>query len=146
MAHARLEGVAELQKVFNKLGKASARRVMRTSANKGAAEIRKEMKKLAPRSKVKRKEVFGGHKYEYLAKHLYQHIKSTKVKAKEADVKYLVHTGDGFWGYFLEWGTKHIAARHWFEKAWNKVVGKVEPSVIRGIEKGVDREVAKLGK
>lgn len=142
----RLDGARELQAVFRKLGDQSARRVMRSASAKGAAEIRKRIRQAAPRSKVKRKEVYGGHKYEYLKKHLYQHIKSTQVKAKEADVKHLIHTGDGFWGHFLEHGTKHMAARRWFEKAWKKVAGKAESGVIAGIEKGVNREVAKHGR
>jgi hypothetical protein len=101
-----LTGAKEVEMAFKMLGDKAGRRILRSVAQAGASQMKKEVIARAPKSKINRVKVFAGHKYESLKKHLRQSIKTTVVKAKEADVKILVHTGDAFWGRFLEQGAK----------------------------------------
>ena len=50
-----------------------------------------------------------------------------------------VSTGDAFWGFFLENGTRYIAATHWFSRAFESakdaMIGKLKNDLARGIDK-----------
>lgn len=101
-----LSGLKEVERALQVLGDNAARRIVRSAAQAGASKLKRIIVAGAPVSKINRKKVYGGHKYEYMRKHLRQQIKTTVVKSIEADVKILVHTGDAFWGLFVERGTK----------------------------------------
>lgn len=101
-----LSGFKELENALKVLGDKAGKRVLRSAAQAGATQLKRVVVAGAPVSTIQRKKVFGGHKYDYLRKHLKQQIKTTVVKSIESDVKILVHTGDAFWGLFVEKGTK----------------------------------------
>ena len=101
-----LSGLKEVERALQVLGDNAAKRVVRSAAQAGATLLKKIIVAGAPVSTINRKKVYGGHKYEYLKKHLRQLIKTTVVKSIESDVKILVHTSDAFWGLFVEKGTK----------------------------------------
>jgi HK97 gp10 family phage protein len=101
-----LRGLKEVERALQVLGDKAAKRVVRSAAQAGATKLKRIVIAGAPVSTIKRKAVYGGHKYDYLRKHLKQQIKTTVVKSIESDVKILVHTGDAFWGLFVEKGTK----------------------------------------
>lgn len=142
-----ISGVRELQQAFEILGEKAARRVVKSAATAGAAQLRTAIRQAAPQSTVNRKAAFAGHKYDYLKKHLRQQITTTIVKAREADIKVLVHTTDAFWGRFVEKGTKRgIEAKHWMEKAFDSAEGSVKAGIESKIVQAVMREAGKGGR
>lgn len=143
-----ITGFEQVQKAFSVLGDKAARRVVKSAGRAGAAQIRKAVRAAAPKSNVNRKnitvKVSGGHKYDYLKKHLRQQIKATVVKSREAEVKTLVHTSDAFWGRFTEKGTKlGIDAQHWMEKAFDRVEDAVKAGIEAKIVQAIMREADK---
>lgn len=139
-----LNGFRELEEALKILGDKAAKRVLRSAAQAGASRLKRIIADGAPESTIQRKKVFGGHKYDYLKKHLRQQIKTTVVKSVESDVKILVHTSDAFWGRFVEKGTKRgIEAKHWMEQAFSgaeeQVVAAVEEKLIQGIVREADK-------
>lgn len=133
-----LNGFKELEQSLQILGDKAAKRVLRSAAQAGASRLKKIIADGAPESTIERKKVFGGHKYEYLKKHLRQQIKTSVVKSLESDVKILIHTSDAFWGLFIEKGTKRgIKANHWMQQAFNgaeeKVIEAVEEKLIQAL-------------
>ncbi|NTU67969.1 MAG: hypothetical protein HGB02_03705 [Chlorobiaceae bacterium] len=141
-----ISGVQALQAAFQTLGDKAARRVVKSAAIAGASQLRTAIRQFAPVSKVDRQKVFGGHKYSYLKKHLRQQISTTIVKAREADVKILVHTNDAFWGRFTEKGTKRgIDAKHWMESAFDGAEDNVRSGIESKLVQAVMREAGKGG-
>lgn len=141
-----ITGFEQVQKAFSVLGDKAARRVVKSAGRAGAAQIRKAVRAAAPKSNVNRKKVSGGHKYDYLKKHLRQQIKATVVKSREAEVKTLVHTSNAFWGRFTEKGTnKGIKAQHWMEKAFDRVDDAVKAGIEAKIVQAIMREADKGG-
>lgn len=139
-----LSGLKEVERALQVLGDKAAKRVVRSAAQAGAAKLKRIIIDAAPASTINRKKVFGGHKYEYMKKHLRQLIKTTVVKSIESDVKILVHTGDGFWGRFLERGTKRgIVARHWMKKGFTGAEAPVIEAVEEKLVQAIVREAGK---
>jgi HK97 gp10 family phage protein len=144
-----LSGVQELERAFKILGDSAAKRVVRSAAQAGAAQMKREFVRAAPSSGANRQAVFDryvrkGYKYEYLKTALRKQIKTTVVKSLESDVKILVHTSDAFWGNFLEVGTKNrkggrgrIKAQNWMKNAFEQI----EPGARDGIEKKIAQAV-----
>ena len=139
-----LSGFRELESALQVLGDKAAKRILRSSAQAGASALKRIIAAGAPVSTIQRKKVFGGHKYDYLKKHLRQQVKTTVVKSIEADVKVLVHTSDAFWGRFIEKGTKRgIEAQHWMEKAFSGAESQVIDAVEAKLVQGIIREAGK---
>jgi HK97 gp10 family phage protein len=139
-----LNGFKELEEALQVLGDKVAKRVLRSAAQAGASRLKKIISDGAPVSTIQRKKVFGGHKYDYLKKHLRQQIKTTVVKAVEADVKILVHTSDAFWGRFVEKGTKRgIEAKHWMQHAFEGSEAQVVEAVEAKLVQAIIRETGK---
>jgi HK97 gp10 family phage protein len=139
-----LSGFKELEQSLQVLGDKAAKRILRSAAQAGATKLKRIIAAGAPVSTIQRKKVFGGHKYDYLKKHLKQQIKTTVVRSIESDVKILVHTSDAFWGRFVEKGTKRgIEAKHWMEKAFIGAEAQVREAVEAKLVQGIIREAGK---
>lgn len=139
-----LSGFKELEQSLKVLGEKASRRILRSAGQAGATKLKRIIAAGAPESKIQRKKVFGGHKYDYLRKHLRQQIKTSVVKSIESDVKILVHTSDAFWGRFVEKGTKRgIKAQHWMEKAFDGAEAQVLKAVEAKLVQGIIREAGK---
>jgi hypothetical protein len=139
-----LYGAKEVEAALKILGEKAAKRVLRSAAQAGATQLKKAIVAAAPKSTVNRKSVYGGHRYEYLKKHLRQQITTKIVKAFESDVKILIHTSDAFWGRFIEKGTKRgIDARHWMETAFDGAEENVKAGIEAKLVQAVMREADK---
>jgi hypothetical protein len=139
-----ISGLKEVENALKILGDTAAKRVIRSAGQAGASELKRVIAAAAPVSTIERKKVFGGHKYEYLKKHLRQLIKATVVKSIESDVKILVHTSDAFWGRFTEKGTKRgISAKHWMETAFKGAEPRVRAAIEEKLVQGIIREANK---
>lgn len=141
-----ISGIQQVQQAFQVLGDKAARRVLKSAATAGGAQLRTAIRQAAPMSTVNRKKVYGGHKYEYLKKHLRQQITTTIVKSRESDVKVLIHTNDAFWGRFVEKGTKRgIEAQNWMEKAFDAAEQQVKSGIESKLVQAIMREAGKGG-
>lgn len=141
-----ISGMQQVQEAFKILGERAAKRVVKSAATAGAARIRTAVRASAPVSEVERKKVYGGHKYEYLQKHLREQITTTVVKAREADIKILIHTSAAFWGRFVEKGTKRgIDAQHWMENAFSAAEASVKNGIEGKLVSAIMREAGKGG-
>lgn len=164
-----LIGSREVERAMQLLGDKVGKKVIRSVAGVGGTALKKEVTKAAPRSQVNREEVYGGHRYTYLKKALRQSIKKKRVKAVEAEVKELIHTGDAFWGLFTERGTKpHVIrpkrqggklrtpygalrrvdhpgqkAQRWMSKAVSKAGPKIRERMEKQLLKTIKREANK---
>jgi hypothetical protein len=53
-----------------------------------------------------------------------------------------VSTGDAFWGYFLEKGTRYIPAQPFFAKAFYALVPKVLDDLSKRLRMGIEKQMS----
>ena len=139
-----VKGFKEAEQVLNQLPGRMEARVLQAATMSGAREIRKEVKKAAPRGD-KTKQSPSSKKY----KRLYQNIKAIQLKSlkrKKGIRGSRVTTGNAFWGVFLEFGTKHIAAKPWFRPAVTKARDAATEALKKALGRGIEREASKLAR
>ena len=133
-----ITGAKELERLLKKLPGKLAERELTSAARAGANVIRKEARARAPRGSdpSAASQKFGS---------LRKNIRVTRVKKTSRSVEMAIHNGKAFWGGFLEWGTKNIAARPWmtpaFDTSAQPALTKVGERLGKGIEK-VAKELA----
>lgn len=75
---------------------------------------------------------------------LRQNIKTRKQKSKRAyTLRYIVTTGNAFWGRFSENGTENEPARPWFKPAVDKAASEVSQAIATELRKAIDKAARK---
>lgn len=147
----RVEGLKELEKSLKALGDeatVAGRRALRREANM----LRDALKEAAPYSgdnanttKYRRLKARKG-KRRILAGlvrmtdygHLRDNIRVREAKArKDHTIVMMVHTGRAFWGSFLEFGTRKMAARPWMRPTFDGM----QMGIVEGIKKQLGRQI-----
>ena len=142
MARQFVHGFKEADKLLAQLSPAIENRVLQKSVSAGARVFRDEAKKNAPRGTGTQSP--SSKKYKRLFKNIkVQVLKSVKAKGRRGA---RVYTGNAFWGLFLEFGTRHIAARPWFRPSIDASKNNAIKALQTELGKGIEKEAAKLAR
>ena len=132
------KGFKELDDVLGTLPDKVGGRVLQRSVNSAVRKGRKEIKDAAPRGKAPSA---ASKKYGPLHKN----IKVGKARASKRSAKAAyVSTGNAFWGYFLEFGTRSIPAKPWFVPAFERMRRAMLEKLRENLKKAIDKELKKL--
>lgn len=137
-AQSPISGSKELERVLRKLPGRLAERVLNSAARAGANVIRKEARARAPRGSdppSTASEKFGP---------LHKSIRVARVKKTGFSVEMAIHNGKAFWGGFLEWGTKDIAARPWMSPAFDTTVRPALAKIGQRLDTGIEKIAKEL--
>ena len=142
MAKPNIHGFKELDRLLQQLPHKVENRVLQAATQAGARVIGKEVRANAPVGSGKRSPASS--EYGRLSKNIkVQALKSVRAKGRRGS---RIFTGKAFWGMFLEFGTRHIAARPWFRPAIDRAV----PSAIKKLQvalgRGIEREAKKMAR
>ena len=151
---AGVTGAKELDAVLRMLPKAIRQEAMASALRVAANVIRKETKAQAPRqdaysiralttvynSKRGRRVRFAKIKYGFLA----DNIRVTTRKHKAGAVVATIHNGKAYWGMFLEFGTKHMAARPWLTPAFEAKQGETLEVLGKRLGANIEKTAAML--
>lgn len=137
-----VSGFREMDILLRQLGPKIESRVLQNATSAGARIMAKEVKANAPKGSGKQSA--ASKRYGRLEKNIrVQVLRIAKAKGRRGA---RVDTGDGFWGLFLEFGTRFIRAQPWFrpaiDRSQNAAINKLKKTMGRGIE----REAAKLAR
>lgn len=144
MVERYVSGFKEAEAVLKRLPQRVENRVLQAATMAGARVIRKGVKADAPRGD-KGKQSAASKKYKRLSQNIKaQPLKSLRKKKGIRGAR--ITTGNAFWGMFLEFGTRHIAARPWFRPAVSRAQQAAVAKLKTAIGVGVNREAAKLAK
>ena len=137
-----VSGFRQLERLLQELPQNIERRVLQAGVMAGAREIRKEVKANAPVGSGKRSP--SSNKFKRLSQNIKaQPLRSAKRKGMRGA---RVFTGNAFWGRFLEFGTRHQAARPWFRPAVSAATGAAADKLKEGLGRGIIREAQKLAR
>ncbi len=134
----RVEGFKEIERVLKAMPGRTAEAELKKAVRAGAAVFVKEARARAPRGGVpsEMSEKFGP---------LHKKIRARQVKRTKHSVEFKVNEGTAFYGFFLEFGTKHIRRRSWITPAFDAsapaAVEKVKVRLGKGVER-VGKELA----
>ena len=135
MATPHIKGFKELDRLLQQLPSRVESRVLQAATQAGARVIAKEVKANAPVGSGKQSP--ASKLYKRLSQNIkVQALKNVRAKGRRGS---RVFTGQAFWGLFLEFGTRYIAARPWFRPAIDRgvpgAIKKLKESLGRGIER-----------
>lgn len=133
----KLEGVAELKRALEELGKEVSTRIGRRANRAAAKVVEKAVVAAAPVGRD------PASKYGRLR----DNIRITKRKTTKAtEIRHIVHTGNAFWGRYLEFGTVKMSATPFFRRAWEGVQNEAVATQITVLRAGIEREAKRLAK
>lgn len=133
----KLEGAKELDRALAELGKTVATRLGRKANREAAKVIERAVVAAAPTGKD------PPSKYGRLK----SNIRVTKQKTtRETEVRHIVHTGNAFWGRYLEFGTVRMQPHPFFRSAYEGAQNEAVAAQITVLRAGIEREAARLAK
>ena len=136
----QIDGLKELQDELKQLPYRAERRVLRNAGVSAMREARKVLIKAAPTYNGTRHQGMGSFRYGPLKKA----IKVGKPFVGHRVVGAKVSTGEGFWGYFIEKGTRYHSPAPWFDPAFDAARGMVGSKWKQTAERGLKREFEKI--
>jgi len=140
-----LGGVSEMENALKLLPARVAERELIRAARAGSQVVRKAVKAAAPRSgqtpEQRSRRTSSGKNYGALANNIRV---TTRTKGKRHSVEVAIHTGNAFWGMFLEFGTSRMAPRPFFAPAWDKSRDAALAAVAETLASGIDRTAKEL--
>lgn len=137
----RIEGAAELEKVLKMLPKQITEKVLVSSVRAGANIVKKEMEARAPiGTEIKKR------KGRTLPPGtLKKGIKTRRDKKSGASVTIKVGVfKKGFYGQFLEFGTKEISAKPFLRPAWEQTKMEALEKIGQALGKNIQKAAKKL--
>ena len=142
MSH--MSGFLEADKVLRQLPNVIANRILQNATLAAARVVRKNIKADAPRSAAGDRSP-SSERYGKLWKNIkVERLRSLKNKKNKKGAS--VNTGDAFWGRFLEFGTRRMAARPWFRSGFARSVDAANAKLKEFLVRGIERETIKLAK
>lgn len=136
-----LDGFKELDRALGKLPYEVGTKVLQNAVTSAILPARKAIYNAAPigQDDNRNPESKSG-KIKLKYGKLRENIKKRKSRTySDKSKSAYISTGDAFWGFFLEFGTRYIPATRWFSKAFesaqNEMLAKLKKDLARGIEK-----------
>jgi HK97 gp10 family phage protein len=134
----KLEGFDALRKILKELPANVEKRVAQRAALASLRETKAEFVAAAPKSNERSQASL-----EY--GQLHKNIKISRKKRVDKGQKgAVIHTGNAFWGYIYEKGSRYQPARPWFLPTFTKVREKILSSLSTKIGEGIIKEVERL--
>lgn len=134
----QITGMAELRAALKELPPSIEGKVAQRATNAGARVLLQAVKASAPVGKEPSR---MSARYGRLKMNLrLQQLR--RVPAGSRGTR--VWTRFAFWGYFLEFGTRHQAARPWFRPAVDSAQDAAQKALAAAMGDGILREVARL--
>lgn len=138
----KVSGFTEAHQMLQELPRNIQNRVLQQACLDGMRSVKKDFKAAAP--KHDRGERSPASKtYGTLASNI-RVIRLNKLPRGQKGAR--IDTGDGFWGYFYEKGTRHQPARPWFLPAFQRAQSAITTSLVDGIMKRAAREIERFRK
>lgn len=146
------EGGKDLSRGLRALGDESTK-VGRRSLRQTANLLRDELIAAAPRNPAgateKSKRLKDGSVARYRYGQLFQNIRVRELRVRmDNTIGMVVSTGNAFWGNFLEFGTRKMAARPWFRPVWdrmqNRLIAELGQVLGKNIEGAARRQARRV--
>ena len=131
----KMEGFKELSSLLEQLPVRVEKKVLQGAVTGAMREARKEIKAAAPKHLDKQSP--SSKQYGTLQKNI-RVIRLKRVRKGEKGAR--VDTGNAFWGYIYEMGSRYQAARPWFLPAFNRSLATIADTLRKRIADGIDRE------
>lgn len=136
-----LSGFKELQTAIDKLPGNVDNRVLQAAVTGAIRQGAKEIRSSVPVGSEPRS--INSQKYGSARKNIkVSRVRSAKKSGKGAKVT----TGNAFWMWFYERGSRHQPARPWFAPAFARAKGAMLAELSDRIKTGVEREFSKMVK
>ena len=152
----QLTGFKELAEALKELGPRVARISLRYAVSNGAAVVRDEARRIAPESapgsKSKKQSPPGTLKKAIAIKRnrdsrdVFNAKYSVFVKSSAKDGVKAYGSVDGFYGYFLEFGTSKMAARPFLRPAFDHSIAKATDEIAKALDYAIQYEATELSK
>lgn len=138
----QLHGFDEFKKVLEALPERVEKRVLQNATYAGARVGRAAIKKAAPRHKEGEQspasKLYGP---------LWKNIRMSKLRrVRRGEKAARIHTGNAFWGFIREKGSRYIPAQPWFLPAFQGAINAMLEAMASNMGRGIEREAAKLAK
>ena len=133
----RLEGLNDMTKQLGDLPDRVQRRVLQQAVTAGLREAAKDIRRAAPRGQEPSN---MSAQYGRLRRNI--RVKRLKPRGK-AERAAMIHTGDAFWGWMIEKGTRYISAKPWFKPAFDAAQQRVIDAFSKRLGEGIEREAQK---
>lgn len=132
-----VKGFEEFDKLLRELPQNVENKVLQTATRKAARSVVPLIKAAAPTHTDERSKASK----EYGT--LKSNIRTSNTRGKKGQRGTRIHTGNAFWGYIYEMGSRFQAARPWFAPAFSKAQGTMIKTLGDEIGKGIEREAEK---
>ena len=130
------EAIAELRKLPEK----AERRIVLNASMSAMREARREIVKSAPKGDTPVPN--GNMKYGTLRKNI--RVRRFKLKGQRGQAGAKITTGNAFWGWILEKGSRNMVAQPWFDPAFERSKPRVLAKFREAVDKGLEKEWSKL--
>lgn len=134
----KLEGFNEFDKLLKELPRSVENKVLQNATLKAMRSALPDVKAAAPRHTGEQSD--ASKKYGTLRKNI-RVIRLRRVAKGQKGAR--IDTGNAFWGFILELGSRFIPAMPWFAPAVRKSNGKILDTLGKEIGLGIEREAAK---
>jgi HK97 gp10 family phage protein len=145
-----LSGFDDLTDTLRALNSESALKVGTSAAREGGKMVKDAFVDAAPVGDgptAKTRRTKGGKTVAFDYGHLRDNITVRKQRPeREHQIKFSVGVGAAFWGLFLEFGTRFMAARPWLRPAFDVVAPRVIDAIGRLLGIGIEREAKRLNR
>ena len=133
-----LTGFNDFEKLLKELPTRVQKKILQKSVTGAMREIRTDMRNAAPRDENGQSQ--ASKEYGRLRKNI-KVVKLKKTKPGEKGAR--ITTGNAYWGYFYELGTRFQPARPWFRTQFASVQGKALKKLGELIGDGIEQEARK---
>lgn len=138
-----LSGFKELRTLLKQLPPNIERRALQAATKKAMQGVLPDFRSSAPKHEDEPSE--ASKKYGSTVQNLKVSKGKVRKKGRKATV---INTGDAFWNWFLEFGTRKIPAGKfsWFEKTFDRVKERALAILKTELAAAIEREARKLAK
>lgn len=134
----KVSGFDELDKLLKQLPRNVERRVLQKGTTAAMRSILPDMKAAAPRHDGERSP--ASKKYGTLLSNI-RAARLRRVRKGEKGTR--ISTGNAFWGFIYEKGSRYQPARPWFAPTFRRLQSKLIKVLGTEIGKGIEQEAAK---
>jgi HK97 gp10 family phage protein len=141
-------GVDDLKRTLAALNTESATKAGTVATREGAKIVKEAFIAAAPvgtEGTIRTRTTKRGKKVKSDYGRLRDNIVIRKIRGtNQHQIKFAVGVGDAFWGMFLEFGTRFMAARPWMRPAFDAAAARVIDQIGALLGKGIEREGKRL--
>jgi HK97 gp10 family phage protein len=138
----KVSGFREAHQILQDLPRSIQNRVLQQSCLDGMRSVKKDFKAAAPKhdrgDRSQASQTYGT---------LASNIRVIRLKRLPKGQKGArIDTGEAFWGYFYEKGTRHQPARPWFLPAFQRAQTAITTALVDSIIKRIAKEIERVRK